>query len=164
MASPLPSSGSLSIGEIRAHCTDNGGTGAVALHADIQQNLWFDTYGFSGIVDSWNGLSVSLYSNVNSYTYRNTVDTNLTITLNYTFYNSYANDFYNPTLTILSGNSSGSGSDFPACYGLSPLIDCYVVASSFSSASPYYSGDLGTQDNVGWYRGKLRYNIYGFAP
>ncbi len=156
---PLPSSGSISIGQISNHCYAPNFTppNPEALRANIKNQWWFDTLIVTTTLQSYTQNSVSLLSQVTTFNYRNVVDTDVTVTARYEWFNGNGAYIYTTYITVLNGDNSASSTVGTTCFSYG---SCYANTAYSWTVYPYSSGDSGPADNLGWYRGKLRFNYY----
>jgi hypothetical protein len=161
MATALPSTGSLSMQELHLYETDSNGS-AFEVSMSMLVTKWSDTYYCSGYASYWDPFSgYAVIDCVCPGNYRAIVDTTVNVSITYGFWNGYDVDLVYAGCNLYNGNAAGFDISYPNCYTFYDF--CYIVSGGSTYAvSPGSSGTPSPSYNIGWFRGKLRYNVYTY--
>lgn len=159
----LPSSGSLSIGQIYQEC---GGT-ALSFDEDIQRvrDIWWYAdmpATFTVVSDDQNGYASVIGSIVSSHPFRSTPDVDVTYDVYASTFNGYNYEFTQATALIQIPQYLTNTGYFSILYNCYMPYSCFVSGVYTNNIFPTDSGNYVYSTSFVDYYGKTRYNAYAY--
>ena len=156
----LPSSGSLSIGQIYQEC---GGSAFAADEniRDVRDLWWFaDMPSYYSITyDDNNGFAYANGTISTTHPFRNTVDVDVYYDVGIFYWNGFNYESTPYTTAVIPQFSNSTGTIF-INYNCFSWYNCFLSSVYNTGANPVWSGDYLYSTSFADYYGKTRYNQY----